>query len=98
MTPLATVTPRLEQEFRSDQFFEQMGNGAHINVYEGGKGFEFIPTMTNEILINLPPCEERTHLKQASGWGDWPALTVKQRLLSANKAEGDYIVSAFIGV
>jgi hypothetical protein len=43
MTPLATVTPRLEQEFRSDQFFEQMGNGGHLDVYGGGKGFEFIP-------------------------------------------------------
>lgn len=98
MTPLATVTPRLEQEFRSDQFFEQMGNGSHLNVYGGGKGFEFIPTTMNEVLINLPPYEERTHLKQASGWGDWPALTVKQRLISANKQDGDYIVTAFLGV
>lgn len=98
MTPLATVTPRLEQEFRSDQFFEQMGNGAHQNIYDGGKGFEFIPTMTNEVLINLPPYEERTHAKQASGWGDWPAVTIKQRLISANKENGDYIVSAFFGV
>jgi len=98
MTPLATVTPRLEQEFRSDQFFEQMGNGGHLNVYDGGKGLEVIPTMTNEVLINLPPYEERTHVKQASGWGDWPAVTIKQRLISANKENGDYIVTAFFGV
>jgi hypothetical protein len=98
MTPIATVTPRLQQEFRSDQFFEQMGNGAHLNVYDGGKGLEVIPTMTNEVLINLPPYEERTHVKQASGWGDWPAVTIKQRLISANKENGDYIVTAFFGV
>ncbi len=98
MTPLATVTPRLEQEFRSDQFFEQMGNGSHLNVYDGGKGFEFIPTTTNEVLINLPPYDQRTHVKQASGWGDWPAFTIKQRLISANKQDGDYIVTAFFGV
>ncbi|RUP09987.1 MAG: hypothetical protein EKK38_05965 [Hyphomicrobium sp.] len=98
MTPLATVTPRLEQEFRSDQFFEQMGNGGHLNVYDGGKGFEFIPTTTNEVLINLPPYDQRTHVKQASGWGDWPAFTIKQRLISANKQDGDYIVTAFFGV
>ncbi|MBS0239346.1 MAG: hypothetical protein JSR89_13060 [Proteobacteria bacterium] len=98
MTPLATVTPRLEQEFRSDQFFEHMGNGGHLNVYDGGKGFEFIPTMTNEVLINIPPYDERTHVKQASGWGDWPAFTIKQRLISANKQDGDYIVTAFFGV
>jgi hypothetical protein len=98
MTPIATVTPRLEQEFRSDQFFEQMSNGAHLDVYGGGKGFEFIPTMTNEVLINLPAYEERSHVKQASGWGDWPALTIKQRLISASRENGDYIVTAFMGV
>ncbi len=98
MTPIATVTPRLEQEFRSDQFFEQMGNGAHMNVYDGGKGLEVIPTTTNEVLINLPPYQERTYVKQASGWGDWPAVTIKQRLISANKENGDYIVTAFLGV
>jgi hypothetical protein len=98
MTPIATVTPRLEQEFRSDQFFEQLGNGAHVNVYDGGKGLEVIPTMTNEVLLNLPPYQERTHVKQDSGWGDWPAVTIKQRLLSANKENGDYIVTAFFGV
>lgn len=98
MTPIATVTPRLEQEFRSDQFFEQQGNGAHLDVYDGGKGLEVIPTMTNEVLINLPPYEQRTGVKRSAGWGDWPAVTIKQRLISANKENGDYIVTAFFGV
>ncbi len=98
MTPIATVTPRLEQEFRSDQFFERMSSGAHLNVFGGGKGLEVIPTMTNEVLINLPPYDERSHVKQASGWGDWPVLTIKQRLLSANKSNGDYVVTAFFGL
>lgn len=98
MTPLATVTPRLEQEFRSDQFFEHLGNGADMNVYDGGKGLEIIPTTTNEVLINLPPYDQRTGVNPARGWGDWPAVTVKQRLISANKENGDYIVTAFFGV
>lgn len=98
MTPIATVTPRLEQELRSDQFFEHQGNGADLNVYDGGKGLEIIPTMTNEVLINLPPYEQRTGAKPAAGWGDWPAVTIKQRLISANKENGDYIVTAFFGV
>ena len=33
----------------------------------------------------------------AEGWGDWPAFLVKYRLLSANKDNGDYIVTAFFG-
>jgi hypothetical protein len=98
MTPLVTVTPRLEQEFRSDEFLEHQGNGADLNVYDGGKGLEFIPTTTNEVLINLPPYEQRTGVNPAKGWGDWPALTIKQRLISANKENGNYIVTAFVGV
>jgi hypothetical protein len=31
----------------------------------------------------------------AEGLGDWPAFLVKYRLLSANKDNGDYIVTAF---
>lgn len=98
MTPLATVTPRLEQEFRYDQYWEHTGTGADINQFDSGKGLELIPTTTNEVLINLPPYEERSVKNPASGWGDWPVLTVKQRLLSANEDNGNYIVSAFLGV
>jgi hypothetical protein len=98
MTPLATVTPRLEQEFRADQSFEHLGNGGDLDVYDGGKGLELIPTTTNEILINLPAYERRTGVSPARGWGDWPALTIKQRLISANRENGDYIVTAFLGV
>ena len=98
ITPLATVTPRLEQEFRYDQFFEHTDAGADIKVYDGGKGLELIPTLTNEVLINLPPYDDRTIAKPAKGWGDWPALTIKQRLLSANEENGNYIVTTFLGV
>ncbi|HVJ55649.1 MAG TPA: transporter [Aliidongia sp.] len=98
MTPLATVTPRLEEEFRYDQFWQHLGTGASIDNIDGGKGLELIPTETNEILINLPPYEERNVKSQASGWGDWAFLTVKQRLLSANEENGNYIVTAFLGL
>jgi hypothetical protein len=60
MTPLATVTPRLEQEYRYDQSWQQLGNGAQISNFFGGKGLELIPTTTNEILISVPPFLERT--------------------------------------
>ena len=98
MTPLATVTPRLEEEFRYDQYWEHTGTGAHIDQFDSGKGVELIPTTTNEVLINLPSYQERSVKNPASGWGDWPFLVVKQRLLSANEDNGNYIVSAFLGV
>ncbi len=98
IAPLATVTPLMVQQIRYDEFFEHLDTGADIKVYDGGKGLEVIPTTTNEVLINLPPYSQRTAVKPASGWGDWPALTIKQRLISANEENGNYIVTTFLGV
>ncbi len=98
ITPVATVTPRLEEEFRYDQYWEHQGNGASLDVFDAGKGLELIPTTTNEVLINLPPYQERSVKKAAYGWNDWPFLTVKQRFLSANEDNGNYIVTGFLGL
>jgi len=43
MTPIATTTPRLEEEFRYDQFFQKLGNGGTQDNFDGGKGLELIP-------------------------------------------------------
>jgi hypothetical protein len=98
MTPLVTATPRLEQELRYDQFWEHLGTGANVNTFGSGKGLELIPTTANEVLLNPPAYTERTVKSPAKGWGDDPFLTIKQRLLSANEQDGNYIVSAFLGV
>jgi hypothetical protein len=99
MTPLATVTPRLEEEGRYDQFWQHLVNGGSLQNYDGGKELELIPIMTNEVILNLPPYEERqvgrTH---TSGWGDWSFLLIKQRLLSANQQNGNDILTAFFAV
>lgn len=98
ITPVATVTPRLEEEFRLDAGFQHLGNGADLDNYGMGKGLELIPTTTNEIILNLPPYERRTRRKPAEGFGDDPVLLIKQRFISANAQSGDYIVSGFLGV
>lgn len=98
MTPITTVTPRLEEEYRYDQFQQFLGNGAEVNNYFGGKGLELIPTTTNEILVGVPAFEQRTNVKPATGFSDWNFLTVKQRLISANEENGNYILSAFLGL
>ena len=97
MTPLVTVTPRLEQEIRYDQYFQRTATGASVDNFDSGKGLELIPTTTNEILINAPPWQQRTIIKPVSGFGDWPFLTVKQRIISAPEDQGNYIVTAFLG-
>lgn len=98
VTPIATVTPRLEEEVRYDQFWQHQGNGASLDNFGGGKGLELIPTTTNEIIINVPPYEQRYNVKPVSGLGDDPVLLIKQRLLSANEENGNYILTAFLGV
>ncbi len=97
MTPITTVTPRLEQEFRFDLFQQFSENGAETINYGGGKGLELIPTTTNEVLINVPAFEQRSNHEPATGFADGNFITVKQRLLSANEENGNYILSAFLG-
>jgi hypothetical protein len=98
MTPLATVTPRLEEEYRYDQFYQHIGTGATIDNFGGGKGLELIPTETNEVILGVPPYEQRSNTKAAAqGLGDDPVLLIKQRLFSANEENGNYIVTAFLG-
>jgi hypothetical protein len=98
MTPIATVTPRLEEEIRFDTQFQQLGTGAQVTNIDGGKGLELIPTTMNEILINAPAYQERTVKSPEHGFSDWNFLTIKQRIVSAPEDKGNYIFSAFLGV
>jgi len=96
VTPLATVTPRLEEEVRYDQFFQSSRDGLATDNFSGGKGLELIPFQRTEIIIGMPPFLNRNMPHNTDGFGDWPFL-VKLRMLSANEEEGNYIVTAFMG-
>lgn len=98
MTPLVTVTPRLDQELHFDAYSMNQGNGSHINNYGAGKGLELIPTWDMQVNLGFPPYEEeRTAAgKYLSGWGDYPAILVKYRIVSTNEQNGNYIVTAFL--
>jgi hypothetical protein len=96
MTPLVTVTPRLEQEFRYDQYFETLPSDKSLNNYGVGKGLEIIPAENFEVILGIPPYEQRDTQPSANAFGDWPALLVKYRWLSANEENGNYILSTFL--
>jgi len=96
ITPLVTVTPRLEQEVRYDQYFQSAKNGLAIDNFGGGKGLELIPEEHFETIIGMPAFLKRNDPRNTDGFADWPFL-VKYRLLSANEENGNYIVTAFIG-
>jgi hypothetical protein len=103
MTPLVTVTPRLEQEFRFDFYDQQngtgsQGNGQHIFNYggPGGARVEFIPAWPIEVILAAPSYETASGPKgSAQGPGDWPSFLVKYRFISGNAQNGDYIVTGF---
>ena len=98
MTPVATTTPRLEEEFRYDQFFEKLGNGGTLDNFDGGKGLELIPEEHIEVIVGAPPYIEKSvpGKPTVDGFNDMPFLLVKYRILSANEQNGNYIVSAFL--
>ncbi|MFI5397845.1 MAG: hypothetical protein ACHQ9S_20095 [Candidatus Binatia bacterium] len=96
ITPLVTVTPRLEQEWRSDIVSQSQQHGASTLNYGNGKGLELIPTEHTEVIFGIPAYIEHNNSKLHDGFGDVNFL-VKYRLLSANEEGGNYILTAFFG-
>ena len=98
VTPLVTVTPRLEQEVRYDQFWESSPRNRTLNSYGGGKGLEFIPADNIEVILGVPAYQTRGTPQQGTGGFGDENLLFKYRILSANEEHGDYILTAFLGV
>jgi hypothetical protein len=96
VTPLVIVTPRLDQEWRSDVVSQSQPHGTSTVSYGNGKGLELIPTEHIEIILGVPAYVEHEHSAKRDGFGDVNFL-VKYRLLSANEGHGNYILTAFFG-
>jgi hypothetical protein len=94
VTPVVTVTPRLEQELRYDQIWQTSPAGKTLWSYGGGKGVELIPFDPVEVIIGIPAWQDYNHGQH--GWGD-ENLLFKLRLASANEESGNYIVTGFLG-
>ena len=98
ITPVATVTPRLEQEVRYDNFWEDgLSGSASLTNYDGGKGLELIPARRVEIILGVPPYIVHHNSSARDGIGD-TAFLLKYRVLSRNESHGNYILTAFLGV
>ncbi|HWT67109.1 MAG TPA: hypothetical protein VN151_13430 [Terracidiphilus sp.] len=96
VTPLATVTPRLEQEFRTDFVRQINPKGYSIWNYGNSKGLELIPERHTEILVNLPPFIAHAAPNTNDGFGDISFLA-KERIFSRNEEHGNAILTAFLG-
>jgi len=97
ITPVVTVTPRLEQEFRYDLSRQVQPNGTTVlENFGGSKGLELIPSRHTEIIINPPPYIVRSFNGVPDGFGDVSFL-LKYRFLAANEEHGNYLLTAFLG-
>ncbi len=94
ITPLVLVTPRLEQEVRSD-FVRQTNTKLQDTWnYGNSKGLEIIPFSRVELLINFPPFfNHDTGAKD--GFGD-VSFNSKFRIFSRNEESGNAIVTAYL--
>ena len=98
VTPLVTVTARLEQELRYDQIWQSRPHGDALYSFGGGKGLELIPTEHTEVILGIPAYQLRKHdTKLTNGFAD-ENLLLKYRLLAANEDRGNSIVTAFLGL
>lgn len=95
--PLFATSPLITELYKYDQYWEHLSNGAgNLRIFDAGKGFELIPAKQIEVIIGLPPYEERSGRNPAVGLGDWPFLLLKYRLFSANEENGNYCVTPFV--
>lgn len=93
ITPLATTTPRLEQEYRYDQQWQVHNSGLVTDNYGVSKGLEIIPEEHIEIIVGEPPYV-KDNPDSPNGWGDWQFL-LKYRIAAGNEEHGNYILTAF---
>lgn len=95
VTPLVTVTPRLEQEIRGD-FVREIGpTHNHEWIYDNGKGLELIPTSRIELLFNLPAYYQYNLASKKNGWGD-VTFNSKFRIFAGNEQHGNYVLTAYL--
>ena len=94
ITPLVLVTPRLEQEVRSDFVRQTNAKLQDTWNYGNSKGLEIIPFSRVELLFNFPPFfNHDTGAKD--GFGD-VSFNSKFRIFSRNEESGNAIVTAYL--
>jgi len=92
LSPLATTSGRLKQEFRYDIWDQPASGGNRSYQFSGNKGLEFITSSRTQILIGVPTYALVSPNGPPGGFGDLP-LMLKFRISSAERAEGNYLVT-----
>jgi hypothetical protein len=93
ITPLVTVTPRLEQEVRVDESWSAVPHGIGGNL--SSPRLELIPFEPVELILTPPPYVARSQPHGLDAWGDI-SLLAKYRIAAATEENGNYILTAFL--
>ena len=94
---MTTVTPRLEEEYRYDQSWEDKNNGTRVASYGSGKGLELIPWHNIEVILGVPAWQSYNKPSGIDGFAD-DSFLLKYRIVAANEENGNYIMTAFLGL
>ena len=92
LSPLATTSGRIKDEFRYDVWQQGTPTGGTISTFGGGKGLEFIAAPSIQLLLGVPSYIDHSTASPPGGFGDLP-LMLKFRIASANKSKGNYLVT-----
>ena len=92
LSPLATTSGRLKQEFRYDIWDQPSNLGNRTYQFGGNKGLEFITSSRTQMLLGGPTYTLVSPSGPAGGFGDLP-LQLKFRIASAERSEGNYLLT-----
>jgi len=96
LSPLATTSGRLKQELRYDIWDQPSSPGNRTYQFGGSKGLEFITSPRIQILAGIPSYTLHSPNGPPGGFGDLP-LMLKFRIVSAERGEGNYILTFILG-
>ena len=92
LSPLATTSGRLKQEFRFDTYDQPTPGGNRTFQLGGNKGLELITSPRTQLLLGDPTYTLVTPNGPPGRFGDLP-LMLKVRIASAERSEGNYLLT-----
>ena len=95
LSPLATTSGRLKQEFRYDIWDQPSTLGNRTYQFGGNKGLELITSSRTQILVGVPTYTLVSPGGPPGGFGDLP-LQLKFRIASAERSEGNYLLTLIL--
>jgi hypothetical protein len=95
LSPLATTSGRIKNEFRYDIWRQTTPAGSTISTFAGGKGLEFIAAPRVQLLLGIPSYISHSAASPPDGFGDLP-LMLKFRIASSNVSNGNYLVTLLL--